>query len=231
MHYNHVYVTIYIVSKEVINMANKLGENIRKLRNSKGLTQQQLAELMGASNYTTVSKWESGSNSPRGGELVKLSEYFNVSVDDLLGIGKDLTIQNNEQYNYLPTSISAGLPLTVDGIDHAEKISVPDSIMGKWAGDKDIYMMKINGESMNRIIPHGSIIAIKPTDCNLLKDGDIVVYSDNHDYSVKRYFRDDNRIIFRPDSTDGRFYDYITSTDNENLVIHGKVVVYIVELD
>jgi repressor LexA len=212
-------------------MANKLGENIRKLRNSKGLTQQQLAELMGASNYTTVSKWESGSNSPRGGELVKLSEYFNVSVDDLLGIGKDLTIQNNEQYNYLPTSISAGLPLTVDGIDHAEKISVPDSIMGKWAGDKDIYMMRINGESMNRIIPHGSIIAIKPTECHLLKDGDIVVYSDNHDYSVKRYFRDDNRIIFRPDSNDSRFYDYITSTDNENLVIHGKVVVYIVELD
>lgn len=212
-------------------MANKLGENIRKLRNSKGLTQQQLADLMGASNYTTVSKWESGSNSPRGGELVKLSEYFNVSVDDLLGIGKDLTIQNNEQYNYLPTSISAGLPLTVDGIDHAEKISVPDSIMGKWAGDKDIYMMRINGESMNRIIPHGSIIAIKPTECHLLKDGDIVVYSDNHDYSVKRYFRDDNRIIFRPDSNDSRFYDYVTSDNNENLVIHGKVVVYIVELD
>ena len=53
-----------------------LGENIRKLRQARGLTQQQLADIMGASNYTTISKWESGANSPRGGDLVKLSELF-----------------------------------------------------------------------------------------------------------------------------------------------------------
>ncbi|GEM04480.1 hypothetical protein HMI01_14680 [Halolactibacillus miurensis] len=168
--------------------------------------------------------------------VLKVANTLGVKIEDLVEEGNKVAEKKSaytisSQYNYLPTSISAGLPLTVDGIDHAEKISVPDSIMGKWAGDSDIYMMRINGESMNKIIPHGSIIAIKPTDCNLLKDGDIVVYSDNHDYSVKKYFRDDNRIIFRPDSHDKRFYDYVTSDNNENLVIHGKVVVYIVELD
>jgi len=167
--------------------------------------------------------------------VLKVANTLGVKIEDLVEENdrapeKESTFTSSK-YVFLPTSISAGLPLTVDGIDHAEKISVPDSIMGKWAGDKDIYMMRINGESMNRIIPHGSIIAIKPTDCNLLKDGDIVVYSDNHDYSVKRYYKDGERLIFRPDSHDSRFYDYVTSDNNENLVIHGKVVVYIVELD
>lgn len=33
--------------------------------------------------------------------------------------------------------------------------------MGKWAG-KDIFMMKVNGDSMNRVITHGFLIGVKP---------------------------------------------------------------------
>ena len=212
------------------NQREVFSRNLRKLVDKRGIDQKILADYLDISEMS-VSNWINGTKYPRMTNIQRIADFFGVMKSDLIEDKDYKPTFTSSKYVYLPTSISAGLPLTVDGIDHAEKISVPDSIMGKWAGDKDIYMMKINGESMNRIIPHGSIIAIKPTDCNLLKDGDIVVYSDNHDYSVKRYFRDDNRIIFRPDSTDGRFYDYITSTDNENLVIHGKVVVYIVELD
>ena len=115
--------------------------------------------------------------------------------------------------------------------DDVETISIPDEVMGKWANDKDIFIIKVNGESMNNIIPHGSLIAVKPVELQNLKNGDIVVYSDGNDYAVKRYYRDDVRIIFRPDSKDPSFYDYITDISNENLIIHGKVVLYTVELD
>lgn len=209
-----------------------LGENIRKLRLARGLTQQQLADKMGASNYTTISKWESGANSPRGGDLVELSKLFNVSVDELLGINSNVTLKSD--YKFIPTTISAGLPLDVDGITEAEVISIPDTIMGKYAGNKDIFITRINGNSMNKTMPHGSLIAVRPVSLENLKNGDIVVYSNEYEYSVKYFYHDEEhkRYVFRPHSDDRVFADDIYSYDNaENLQIHGKVVLYIVELD
>ncbi len=211
-------------------MENKLGENIRKLRNSRGITQQKLAEIMGASNYTTVSKWESGSNSPRGGDLVKLSELFNVSVDELLGLSDSINIQKNKQYNLFPTYISAGLPFSVDGISQAEKISIPDSVMGKWAGNKDIFITHISGDSMDRVMNDGSMIAVKPITLDEIKNGDMVVFSNEHEYSVKYFRRVDDKLIFSPASNNDAHYEQHYSID-DNITIHGKVVMYIVELD
>lgn len=208
-----------------------LGENIRKLRQARGLTQQQLADKMGASNYTTISKWESGANSPRGGDLVELSKLFNVSVDELLGINSNITIKSD--YKFIPTAISAGLPLNVDGITESKTISIPDAIMGKHAGNKDIFITKVNGESMNKVIPHNSLIAVKPTALETLKNGDIVVYCYDGEYAVKRFYRQDNKLIFRPDSTDITFTDLVIDLERNDLdvKIEGKVVLYIVELD
>src|SRR5690625_3258008 len=207
-----------------------LGENIRKLRQAKGLTQQQLADKMGASNYTTISKWESGANSPRGGDLVELSKLFNVSVDELLGINNNVTLKSD--YKFIPTAISAGLPIEVDGITEAKTISIPDNIMGKWAGNKDIFITRINGDSMNRVMPDDSLIAVKPIESiKQLKDGDIVVFSHDHEYSVKRFYQYDDMIVFRPDSDDIQFSELrLPKNDIENLQIHGKVILYIVNL-
>lgn len=209
-----------------------LGENIKMLRKSRGLTQPQLAKIVGVSSYTTVSKWESNENSPRGRELVSLCNYFNVSSDDLLGITDGLSVQQHSDYNFFPSTISAGKTTNVDGVTNAEKISIPDSVMGKYAGNNNIYITRVNGESMNKTIPHNSLIAVKPIELSELKDEDIVVYSHNHEYGVKRFLQNENEIWFRPHSTDFRFRDDIYDLDNvDGLEIHGKVVVYIVELD
>ena len=214
---------------------NVIGNNIKKLRKSRGLTQQQLADIVGAKTYTTITKWERGDNTPQGKDLIVLSKYFNVTVDSILGIdnGGEIIKEPAESYKYFPTAISAGIPLHVDGITEntAEEISLPDSALGKWAGCDDLFITKVNGDSMDKIIPDKSLIAVKPVELHQLKDGDIVVYSDGGDYSVKRMYQDNDKIIFRPDSHDTSFYDYVTSVNNSNLVIHGKVVVYIVELD
>lgn len=216
-------------------MTNETGEILKALRLSRGLGQQQIADLVGAKSYTTVSKWESGENSPQGKDIKILSEFFKVSSDAILGIEHlDLPRQKGFGYNYLPTPISAGLPIEVDGITETDKINIPDMIMGKWARQKDIYIMRVNGDSMNKTIPHNSLIAVKPIELAGLKDKDIVVYSDNHEYSVKMYYNDteNKRIIFRPHSTDTRFIDNIFNYDEtSNLVIHGKVVLWIVERD
>lgn len=65
-------------------MKLNLGENIKKYRKSAGLTQENLAEAMGVS-VGAVSKWESGSTAPELTVLAALAEFFETSVDALLG--------------------------------------------------------------------------------------------------------------------------------------------------
>lgn len=64
-----------------------LGEKIVKLRYEKGITQEQLANILDVS-AKTVSKWETGINQLTLDMLYKISEVFNVSIEELLGLKK-----------------------------------------------------------------------------------------------------------------------------------------------
>ena len=66
-----------------------LDENIRIMRREKGLTQEQLAEVMGVST-ASVSKWETGIAAPELTLLAALADYFEMSIDALVGhtVGK-----------------------------------------------------------------------------------------------------------------------------------------------
>ena len=65
-------------------MELKLSENIRSFRKDHDLTQEQLAEIMGVM-VGAVSKWESDRTTPDLSLIVRLADYFEVSVDVLLG--------------------------------------------------------------------------------------------------------------------------------------------------
>lgn len=207
-----------------------VAENITKLLKEKRITKLELAKIAGVSE-STVGKWTLEKATPRMGAVQKISDYFNIPKAYILEEDSTTVYPHSFYYNHFDTPISAGLPDHVEAVTDVDKIEIPDSIMGKHAGQKDIFITRVNGESMNRIIPDCSLIAVKPIDIHQIKQGDIVVYSDNGDYSVKRFYKNEDQLIFRPDSNDDSFFDYITSTDNTNLKIHGKVVVYIVELD
>lgn len=58
---------------------------IARLRRQRGISQQQLAERMGVA-FQTVSKWETGATMPDIAMLPELAAYFQVSVDQLLGL-------------------------------------------------------------------------------------------------------------------------------------------------
>lgn len=61
----------------------ELGEKLQELRKQKGLTQEELAEILYVSR-TAVSKWESGRGIPNIESLKSISKYFSVSIDELL---------------------------------------------------------------------------------------------------------------------------------------------------
>ena len=61
-----------------------IGETISKIRKEKFLTQEQLSEVFGVS-VAAVSKWETGVAHPDIELLPKIAEFFDISVDCLLG--------------------------------------------------------------------------------------------------------------------------------------------------
>lgn len=59
-------------------------ERLKALRTEKGLSQPELANLLGVSNGI-ISFWENGVNEPTISNLIKLAEVLEVSTDYLLG--------------------------------------------------------------------------------------------------------------------------------------------------
>jgi len=61
-----------------------LGENIRRLRQERGMCQEELGRRVGASKQS-VSNWENGNIMPSIDLLLRLADFFGVSTDYLLG--------------------------------------------------------------------------------------------------------------------------------------------------
>lgn len=55
---------------------------IKKLRESKGMTQKALAHRLGVER-STVAKWETGEATPRSDKLLEIAKIFGCTIDDL----------------------------------------------------------------------------------------------------------------------------------------------------
>jgi transcriptional regulator with XRE-family HTH domain len=65
-------------------MKLKLSDNIKRFRKGKGMTQENLAELLNISS-AAVSKWESNDSYPDITMIIPLARIFEVSIDELMG--------------------------------------------------------------------------------------------------------------------------------------------------
>jgi len=85
-----------------------IGETIKKLRREKGLTQEELAVILGVS-CQSVSRWEKDTCYPDMELLPSIAAYFGITVDKLLGI--DNSIEQEKVQAYLmrfQKAVSAG---------------------------------------------------------------------------------------------------------------------------
>ena len=73
----------------------EFGEKLRIVRTDRGLTQEQLAEILSVSRQA-VSKWESGVGYPETEKLLQISKELDVSLDYLL-LDKDLLDEKKTQ--------------------------------------------------------------------------------------------------------------------------------------
>ena len=75
----------------------KIGKFIAFCRKQKGLTQMQLAEMLGITDKA-ISKWERGIAMPDTSIMLELCEILGISVNELLS-GEKIGMENNNQKN------------------------------------------------------------------------------------------------------------------------------------
>lgn len=77
---------------------NFLSTNIKFLRQQKNLTQEDIAKIVNKSRVL-VSQWEADEREITTEDIIKLSDYFNLPMDSL--VGKDLRIENKDSFDEL----------------------------------------------------------------------------------------------------------------------------------
>lgn len=94
-----------------------IGENIKKLRESHKLTQEEFGKIVGVTDKA-VSSWETGAKAPRMGVIQKISDYFNINKSAILDdpIESNATILPQEKIRMIPVyeSVSAGFGAYAD---------------------------------------------------------------------------------------------------------------------
>lgn len=199
------------------------GANIRRLREQRGLTQEQLGKMVDVSR-STITQWERGWTTPRMGNVQLLAGALGVSTADI--IADELPPSNAIK----PTTAKpAYAPLL--GRVHAGKAQEPDVLQDAVPVPYEIikrhpqgYFLQVEGDCMDKVYPEGCYILIDPEQCP--SNGSIAVVSiDGADYLMRRLYRGANTLILSPDSHNADHEDMVFAATTEHTVeFHGTVV-------
>lgn len=73
----------------------KIGAFLKQLRKERGITQENLAEVLGVSGRT-VSRWETGFNMPDLSLLIEIADYYDVEIKEILDGERKSEIMDKE---------------------------------------------------------------------------------------------------------------------------------------
>ncbi len=194
-----------------------LAENLRKLRRSKGLTQNDLGKLLNVSNGT-IAMWETAKRQPDIEMVTKIANLFNVSTDYLLN-NKEAPKKKGVRIPVLGT-IPAGIP-----IEAIEDILDYEEISEEMASRGEFFALKVRGTSMSPEITDGEIAIIRQQDD--ANTGDIcVVMVNGYDATLKRIKKSNKGILLVPTNMLEFEPVFYTNEDIINLPVRiiGKVV-------
>src|SRR5690554_3723849 len=108
-----------------------MGEKIKFRRKQLKMSADALGEAIGK-NRATIYRYEKNEIEDMPYTIVsKLAKALNLSPSYLMGWEDSENDRLTSVYNYFPISVSAGLPINVEPIVEAEKITIPDELLGK----------------------------------------------------------------------------------------------------
>ena len=156
------------------------GKNLAALRKIKKVSQEKLAKELKVSR-STVAMWENNSNEPDNKTLIKIANYFNITVDELIG-NED---SPNKEGIRIPVfgHVAAGLPISAieDIIDYEE-------ITRDMALDGEYFGLVIKGDSMEPRMTTGDVVIVRsqPT----IENGEIaIILVENEEATCKKIIK------------------------------------------
>ena len=185
--------------------------NLRYLRRTNKMSQDELAEKLGYKSFTTVQKWEDGSAFPRVATLKKISDIFDVDVEHLLNVN----IRTEQVPVPILGEVKAGYDLYAN-----EEICGYEYCNNKEYGPGEYFYLKVKGDSMiNLRIGEGDIVYVKKQD--YLDNKDIGVFLlENNEVTIKKASFSKNGVTLK--AANPKYPDRIFK--NDEIKILGKVL-------
>lgn len=163
-----------------------LGENLKKIRKAKKMTQKELAQKSGV-KQSVISDLETG-NAKSTGSLLELANALGVSAEEL----KKGLFDANELSNVLPIKahmapvlswVQAGLFTNVQSVDMnliEEWLPLPDDC-------ENCFYLKVQGQSNYPVFHEGDYILVDPlVQFSDMHSGDVIVVRKHDDATFKK---------------------------------------------
>ena len=101
----------------------KFSYRLTVLLDENNMTQTQLAKKIGTSNVT-ICRYLTCERLPRLDVVTKIADVFNISLDYLLGLSDDKTVQNSDENYDLDIAMSIGKLYSLDDNSHLSKAQI-----------------------------------------------------------------------------------------------------------
>lgn len=197
------------------------GNILKKIRIENNLTQEELAKKTTTSR-SNIANYENDKNMPSIDILEKLSKIFGCSIDYLLGKTTENSISISDKIYMCPVygQIPAGEPNWAEECIEG-RLPLDPNLMNI-VDPEECYFLRVNGESMNKIIKNGAYALIRKADW--VENGDIaVVLVNGYDATLKKFTRNNDVVVLEPMSNDPTFQTQIYTKDTPIKII-GKYI-------
>lgn len=194
-------------------------ERVRKLRKERGLSQAELANILGVGK-TTISNYETEYSAPDIKMLERIADLFGVTVDYIMGRSETLTREAmGAKEVFVVGTVRAGNPCFAMQ-EVIGSVFLPKNMI---AGNH-YFGLKVTGDSMNLArICDGDVVIVRQQ--SYAENGDIVVALVGEDEAtVKRYFQSGQMVTLLPDSSNKNYAPIQVDTAVMPLTIMGVVV-------
>lgn len=201
------------------------GNILKKIRQDNSLTQEELAKKIETSR-SNIANYENDKNMPSIDVLDKLAKTFNCSIDYLLGKSDiknpEVTSTISDKIYMCPVygQIPAGEPNWAEECIEG-RLPLDPNLMNI-VDPEECYFLRVNGESMNKIIKNGAYALIRKADW--VENGEIaVVLVNGYDATLKKFTKNNDVVVLEPMSNDPTFQTQIYTKDTPIKII-GKYI-------
>jgi len=187
------------------DLGNKeiFSKNLKYYMEKYNKTRNDIAKITNVP-YSTVSSWCNALYYPRIDKIELLANYFNILKSDLVEDkdNKNENISNKLFMTPVYGKISAGQPNWAEECLNGY-LPIDPALMGI-INPEECFFLKVDGESMNKVIRNGAYALIRKQD--IVDDGDIaVVLVNGYDATLKRFAKQGDFVFLEPMSTDESF--------------------------